>query len=248
MYELKLELEWKLFIAPSDSELPKGTIVIPDISPESLDDLSMEVSTSHNSGHPTKELVRTKGVPLLRDAITSWAVSLQTAISEGYQISQTPRGSQSQQPAPDPCPAAASPTTTSPTLPATQNIPTTIISNDNEVSKNEASLQSVSDTAAAAEAAGICAVGKVFENSPAHASGLVEGDILLRVGNVSRLQNTFKSISESVLLEIQKNQGGSVHVLAWRPSSKTHVTATVAPREWGGGGLLGCLLFPYPPN
>eukprot|EP00300_Choanocystis_sp_HF-7_P004045 c13090_g1_i1.p1 GENE.c13090_g1_i1~~c13090_g1_i1.p1 ORF type:complete len:234 (+),score=46.33 c13090_g1_i1:85-786(+) len=229
-------MEWESSITEQKT---KGAISIPDVSPETLEDMefSVSVTSGENEGRHVKELVRTNGVQLLRAAINRWASFLQNEVAERHQQQlakpETPQSETKATPPPSqPNTNAVPPTTTPEVAPHAESSPN--------------SLQEISDTAAAADAAGMCVVGKVFEGSPAHESGLLEGDILLRVGNITRLHNTFTTISDSVLPEIQRHKGSSAHVLAWRPSTKAHVTTSVSPREWGGGGLLGCILYPYP--
>jgi hypothetical protein len=84
----------------------------------------------------------------------------------------------------------------------------------------------------------ICRVSEVRPASPAAAAGLRVGDLILEFGSLDRAN--FVDIVNSVVPELTRNKGSPVRVLVERAGQRVPLSLT--PNEWGGGGLLGCVL------
>ena len=78
LYELKLECVWR---GGKDGADASGSLQLPDLSPECLDDLAIEFTTDC-PGTPLSEAMRKLGVPAIRRAVQSCIRTLELKVAE----------------------------------------------------------------------------------------------------------------------------------------------------------------------
>ena len=78
LYELKLECVWR---GGKDGAEASGSLQLPDLSPECLDDLAIEFTTDC-PGTPLSEAMRKLGVPAIRRAVQSCIRTLELKVAE----------------------------------------------------------------------------------------------------------------------------------------------------------------------
>ena len=90
IYELEMKLKWDGELRDSDGnvvESGKGSIRLPDVSAESLDDLEVEFETK-SRGTPLSEAMRTEGVKHVKRRVQQCIKQLQEEVTEGAKAAQ----------------------------------------------------------------------------------------------------------------------------------------------------------------
>ena len=85
----------------------------------------------------------------------------------------------------------------------------------------------------------------VKEGSPAAQDGLQIGDAILDFGGI-RFDNSGENALQSIVSKIQSSIGQPIEVRICRKNlvlgAEMDTTIKYTPRNWGGTGLLGCML------
>ena len=83
-------------------------------------------------------------------------------------------------------------------------------------------------------------IDQIFNNSPSHSAGLKTGDLIIKFGSMTHLNQSPQLMQQIVKQSINKE----IPVIIKR-NPEGFRTFQLIPQQWDGKGLLGCRLTPY---